>query len=132
VIKRRAAAGFAGRVPAQPAKAARCDKTEGSSGLAPARRKTPGAVRHSGSSASRRDKPFQGGLRYDLAGQPRGAVTPAQQERARQELAAWQAQRLGRTGRTRYRSNPPDSPTLPADGEQSVTHRTAVSFKEKE
>src|SRR5262249_7937037 len=33
---------------------------------------------------------LQGGLRYDLAGQPRGVVTPEQQERARQELVAWQ------------------------------------------
>src|SRR5262249_33474216 len=50
---------------------------------------------------------LQGGLRYDLAGQPRGAVTPEQQERARQELVAWQARRRGRAGRTPHQPRPP-------------------------
>jgi ProQ/FINO family len=73
---------------------------------------------------------LQGGPRYDLAGQPRGAVTPAQQERARQELAAWQAQRRGRAGRTRRRSNPPDGPT--PNGEQTVTRHIEETLYKKE
>ena len=55
---------------------------------------------------------LQGGPRYDLVGQPRGAVTPAQQERARHELAAWQARRRGQAGRTPRRplhARPSDS-----------------------
>jgi sRNA-binding protein len=74
---------------------------------------------------------LQGGPRYNLAGQPRGAVTPAQQEQARQALAAWQAQRRGRTGRTGRRSNPPDGPTPPPDGEQLVKYGTAEPLDEK-
>src|SRR5712692_6292734 len=74
---------------------------------------------------------LQGGPRYDLAGQPRGKVTPAQQERARQELAAWQ-ERRGRAGRTARRSNTPDGPTPPPEGEQTVTHRTQEPLDKKE
>ncbi len=75
---------------------------------------------------------LQGGPRYDLAGQPRGEVTPAQQECARQELVAWQAQRRGRAGRTRRRSNTLDGPTPTPEGEQTVTHRTQEPLSERE
>ena len=36
---------------------------------------------------------MRGGARYDLDGQPRGAVTPAEQSDARQKRKAWYAQR---------------------------------------
>jgi ProP effector len=72
-----------------------------------------------------------GGPRYDLAGQPRGAVTPAQQERARHELAAWQARRRGQAGKTPRRPRRPDRPTPTPDGEQTVKYGTAERLDEK-
>ena len=75
---------------------------------------------------------LQGGPRYDPAGQPRGAVTPAQQERARQELAAGPAKRRGQAGRTPRWPCTPDRPTPTPDGEQTVTYGTAEPLYEKE
>jgi sRNA-binding protein len=74
---------------------------------------------------------LRGGPRYDLVGQPRGAVTPAQQERARHELAAWQARRRGQAGRTPRRPRMPDRLTPPPEGEQTVKYGTAEPLDEK-
>ena len=53
----------------------------------------------------------QGGPRYDLEGQPRGEVTPEEQEEARQRLAEYAARRQARRAQGRRG----EAPRPPAD-----------------